>query len=152
MHPPVGQAAAPTTATAQQGELKFATPEGWRVDPTPRQFREATLLVGEGPTSAELAISRLGANFGDYGANINRWRAQLGLEPLADLSTVHPEPFKTPMGEAQLISVESPQKMTLVAILKQGDSTWFFKLTGDKQTVTQNRTEFEQLLRSIELR
>src|SRR3712207_7340577 len=47
---------------AIEGIASYTLPEGWKVDPRQRPMRAASILVGEG---GDLAVTRLGANFGD---------------------------------------------------------------------------------------
>ena len=135
----------------EAGPLAFVTPEAWQQDPTPRSMREATFLVGTGEKSAEMVVTRLSGNFGDFGSNINRWRGQIGLEPLANTSSVKPRIISTPVGEAKLIKLEGADKASIVAMVAQGGETWFFRLTGELSTVNANEAKLEQMLTSLSL-
>ena len=132
-------------------QLGFTTPEGWQQDPTLRSMREATFLVGTGDKAAEMVITRLSGNFGDFGNNINRWRGQIGLEPLADTSSVKPRLIATPVGEAKLVKLEGADKASIVAMVAQGGETWFFRLTGELSTVNANEAKLEQMLSSLKI-
>jgi len=143
-------AGSPSVAQATvAAQLHFATPEGWQVDPTPRAMREATLLVGTGEKSAEVVVTKLSGTFGDFGNNINRWRGQIGLDPLADPSSVSPRVLATPVGEAKLVKLEAADKASVIAMVKQGEHTWFFRLTGERSTVNENEAKLEHLLASL---
>lgn len=133
---------------AVEQRLTWKVPAGWKEDATPRMMREATLLT-EGEPPAEVVVTRLGGNFGEIGANINRWRGQVGLEPLADASTVVPELLKTPVGDAKWIKIQGPENSSLIAIVPQGQANWFFRLTGSTKTVTANEAKFKDLLASL---
>ena len=63
---------------------EWTLPEGWVQDEEQSgSIRFATLQTGTGPEAAELSVTRLGAGQ-PLGANVNRWRGQLGLPPIAE--------------------------------------------------------------------
>jgi hypothetical protein len=59
--------------------LAWETPDGWE-ELAPSQFREANFRVG-GDERAECYLTVLGGDAGGLVANVDRWRAQLGLGP-----------------------------------------------------------------------
>ena len=66
-------------AAAQAGELSYTTPEGWETL-EPSGIRKANLKVSDAHGSAELTVLAFPGDVGGRLANINRWRAQIGLE------------------------------------------------------------------------
>lgn len=152
-HPPVqpGTAMPGMDQAAVHLELAWTAPPAWREDKTQRPMREATFTVGEGEKAAEVVVTRLGGQFGDMAANINRWRGQVGAEPLADATTAPARDVKSSAGDVKVYTMEGPAKGMMVGMLKQGESTWFLKLVGDKTTVTQNVPAFDQFLQSIRI-
>ena len=132
--------------------LQWELPAGWHEDAKPKSMRYATILIGEGDSSAELIITRLTGSFGDSASNLSRWRQQVGLEPLAEGSTLPENPRKTPLGDANLLEIVGPERQMSVAILKQDEATWFFKLIGPKAVVAGQSENFKQFLSSLTLR
>ncbi|MCS7045163.1 MAG: hypothetical protein NZO58_02280 [Gemmataceae bacterium] len=59
----------------------WTLPEGWHVEEPTEKLRYKTILTGPKDKAPEIAISFLPGRQ-DLGSNINRWRNQLGLEPL----------------------------------------------------------------------
>jgi hypothetical protein len=59
----------------------WQTPAGWRQGPK-KTMRWATLLMGPGDSPLELTVVPMGQNFGSLLANVNRWRGQIGLDPI----------------------------------------------------------------------
>jgi hypothetical protein len=57
--------------------VAWTLPEGWREGD--QKGRYATLLTGPEADAIEISVMLLG---GDLLANVNRWRAQVGLEPV----------------------------------------------------------------------
>lgn len=150
-HPPVqpGAQMPGMDQVASGPVMSWTAPTSWRLDKTPRPMREATFLIGEGEKSAELVITRLGGQFGEFSANVNRWRGQVGAEPLADAGSVPARDVKSPAGDLKVYEMEGPAKKMLVGILNQGDVNWFFKLAGDKGIVSENAQAFDQFLQSL---
>jgi hypothetical protein len=76
--------------TGKEGLPKWTLPEGWKEDSTagaPQFGREATIRIGEGKSQLELAVSKLPMPEDRRESwllgNINRWRGQLQLPPIA---------------------------------------------------------------------
>ena len=68
--------------TFEQDKPKWELPDGWTVGPKKTSmFAPLATLVIDADSNAQLTISSLGANQ-DLLANANRWRGQLGLDPL----------------------------------------------------------------------
>lgn len=62
--------------------IKWTAPAGWREE-AGNQFRHATLRPGPGDDALEVTVSKLqGAQADSIVENINRWRGQLGLQPV----------------------------------------------------------------------
>jgi hypothetical protein len=57
--------------------VTWVLPEGWRDGP--KKSRYATILIGAGDEPLELTVISAGGNLLD---NVNRWRGQVGLDPL----------------------------------------------------------------------
>ncbi len=68
--------------------VAWTTPPGWKTEP-PSKMRYATLVLDVKDATLELSITRLPGG-GNVVANINRWRQQLGLNPVVatDISKV----------------------------------------------------------------
>ncbi len=64
-------------------EAKWTLPEGWKEEKAGGE-RVATLKFGKGEPPLELTVVRLPGTAGGVLANINRWRGQLGMQPLSE--------------------------------------------------------------------
>jgi hypothetical protein len=62
--------------------ISWEMPENWQVDPA-KEGRFATLRITPG---IEVTISKLGEQ--ELAANVNRWRGQVGLDPLPELEAM----------------------------------------------------------------
>src|SRR6185295_453240 len=68
--------------------VTWKLPDGWRRD-AERPDRFATLRLGAKDDALELTVSQLtGPAASNILANVNRWRGQLGLRPIADAALV----------------------------------------------------------------
>lgn len=134
------------------GRLQWDVPDGWRQDATPRPMREATLQIGEGEKSAELIVTRLAGGFGELGANINRWRGQIGMPAVENAQETPQESITTPVGEAKAIRLEGEKQASIIVMLPDGDTNLFFRLTGERETVLANEPKLKQMLSTIRRR
>jgi len=165
-HPPMPAAggagpapAAPRAGAASIPAFKaFTTPQGWTLDPQERPMRVATFhtAAADGLT-ADLIISALPANqFGTPEANINRWRGQVGLAPVADPTTIKPTDITVGGAKGFMIDFVGPEANgqpapeLVVAQVTQGSSTYFFKLVGPAKLVETQKKALDSLLQSIQ--
>jgi hypothetical protein len=77
--PPTGER---TDAPPPGAPFEWTAPEGWREAPQ-RPMRVVSYAIGPNG-EAECYIAVLGQGGGGIEANINRWRRQMGQEPLSD--------------------------------------------------------------------
>lgn len=133
---------------------EWTLPEGW-TETEPRPMRRANFAIGE--SGLELAVTSFPGDVGGLPANINRWRGQLGLPPVAESAML---PFVTEMlvdGQGvllvDLLGPPQPegaptQRMLTAVTLYQGGS-WFFKITGDASAIEQHRSAFIEFVKSL---
>jgi hypothetical protein len=152
--PPAGPAN-PHLAVGTVSKLtKYEKPEGWTEIPNAQPPRMLALQVGEGDAKAEMIATRFAAgNTGSFADNVNRWRNQIGLQPVADPSTV---PMKDAVvgkdGEGIAIELDNPdaRKSMVVVIASSRGDLWFLKFTGPSDTVKSQREKFDAFVRSLE--
>ncbi|MGH8018682.1 MAG: hypothetical protein ACREIA_10375 [Opitutaceae bacterium] len=149
------------TPPPEQDGFHFDTPAGWQAQET-TQFRLASFSVpgGDGVAPADVSVSAFPGMEGQDLANVNRWRGQAGLEPV-DAGGLEAITTRIEGGHHafQMYDFESPdgileggRKMRLLAaMLKQDDTIWFFKMTGESGHVASQREAFVQFLRSFHL-
>ena len=123
-------------------------------------MRRATFVAkGTEGQTAEIVVSVFPGDVGGLLANINRWRSQIGLGPVApdEISGITSDlvingtkatvvDFKAdtaPAGKAQ------PLRMVVVTIPQAGNS-WFFKMTGDSPLVEAQKETFLQFVKSVQ--
>jgi hypothetical protein len=148
-------------ATGNNGEPHvpvFKAPQGWRkVDAVPVAL--ARFEIGPENGRAIVTVIGLPGEGGGLVANVNRWRSQLNLEPLNDddaRKSARAAQIDRIEGKAVDIQGSSidgkPAQRILAVMVKHGESTWFFRLSGPADLVAQERSNFTRFLESIQFR
>jgi len=132
-------------------ELAYTVPEGWEEFP-PQSVRKANFRVSDASGSAELAVTVFPGDVGGTLANVNRWRGQIGLDPLdaAGLDSVT-RPITISNHSGLLADLQGPEQSILGGILSFHGSTWFFKLQGATGTVAAQAEAMEAFLSSVQI-
>jgi hypothetical protein len=73
---------------SKDAPVSWTLPDGWRQTEGRNQLRFATLRAG--PDALELSVTPLGQESGALLPNVNRWRGQIGLDPVRDESDLQP--------------------------------------------------------------
>ncbi len=159
-HPPIGGASmatqtAPPAASAQD-KPSWQAPADWKEVPG-GQFLVAKFLVsGAGEAQAAVNVSMSAGDGGGLLANLNRWRGQLGLAPVAEADlTKQVQALDLPGTKAVLAEIAGTDPKTgqkthlLAAIVPQAQQTWFYKLMGNEQLVEQQKDAFTQFVKSV---
>ena len=148
---------APSGGASSGGALKYETPPGW-TDVGASGMRLVSLKVGE---EAECYVIRLGGDGGGMAGNVNRWRGQLGLEPLDGPALAALPTMPCLGGEATLFDATgsytgmSGEKLEsarmLGALVFFGDVSYFIKFVGPTDVITAEAEHFKAFLSSLEL-
>jgi hypothetical protein len=132
------------------GKPSWSAPAGWKsVDGA--QFLAAKFEVA-GANNAQATVN-VSTSVGDGGgllANVNRWRAQLGLAPVseADLATLA-VPVSADNGKAVMVEFSGERSaLVAVAVTLPGES-WFYKLMGDPALVAGQKQAFIQFVQGV---
>jgi len=129
--------------------LAWKLPAGW-TDEAGSGMRYATIK----PTTPKVDVSVIvlpGPAGGEL-ANVNRWRGQLGLQPIDEAAmNGSRKPLKAPAGEISVYDFSDGQKKNrlIAGLTVLNGSTWFVKMTGDVAAVDAARPDFLQLLKSL---
>ena len=119
-------------------------------------MRVATFAVkDENGAKADVSVVKLGGMAGGLLANVNRWRSQMGLEPVDQagldklISSRDVKGTKVIVVDMAGRSVESGNPSRLVAaIVPRSGVTWFYKMLGNDQLVSQQKAAFIQFVES----
>jgi len=141
---------APPTPTGTNA-LRWTLPKGWgqsmsggmryaTLKPATAGRVEASVVVLPGPAGGELA-------------NVNRWRGQIGLDPIDESGLASARKMlETKAGAVSVFDFESQGKSksrVIAGIATSRGNTWFVKMTGDSGPVAAARADFVHLLESL---
>jgi hypothetical protein len=151
----------PSVASAQDAESKaqtpkppaFQVPKDW-LPVKKNMFEAARFQVEKGDRIAAVTVTALPPN-PDLVANVNRWRLQLGLEPVAEKDALAAlKPIKVDGVAGHFLDLTGPDKgdktqRIQVVMVQQGQNTWFFKLMGPASLVGEQAPTFEAFIQSV---
>lgn len=136
----------------------WMVPEGWEPDIPSVMRRGSYRVTGPENLSVEISITAFPGEVGGDLMNINRWRRQIGLSPIAAdevenqmyLHRINDLAYRIVdfIAEKPLPEKSNPQR-TIVAILSHGGNSWFFKMTGDATLVAIQEDAYMKFLDSI---
>jgi hypothetical protein len=131
-------------------------PDGWK-EKALTQMRVASFEISEAGKTADVSVIPLGGMAGGDLANVNRWRGQVGLAPLADDDLQKlAEKIEVAGQPADLYDVAgtapgSGEAERIVGVIAHRDDTaWFFKMTGDDALVEKQKPAFIAFLKLVE--
>ncbi len=150
---PGGQLPPPPHPTGK-GALKWTLPKGW-TEAQGGGMRYAT-LTPPGAGKVEMSVVVLPGAAGGELANVNRWRGQIGLQPLDDAALGQAR--KAVKSKAGPVSVydftsagETRTRMVTGLLATAEGNTWFFKLMGDAEPVGKAKPAFMKYLETLHL-
>ncbi|HQY05568.1 MAG TPA: hypothetical protein PLQ52_05855 [Lacunisphaera sp.] len=158
-HPPVGNQTggdatmANTAVPTGSDSLTWTAPAHWTAKPV-GPMRKGSYAIKGDDAEADLSVTAFPGDTGGLLANINRWRGQISLPPLAsdqlnanlthlDIGTLHVEVVDF-VGTAN----GTPTRI-LGAVVPHGSETWFFKLLGPDPVVAREKAAFLEFLRTV---
>ncbi|MCY2951259.1 MAG: hypothetical protein NTU53_04685 [Planctomycetota bacterium] len=152
---PAGHPAMPPTTLPADRPIIWTLPKDW----TEQAGMPPRYAVIRPPDDrpAELAVTIFPGNVGGTLANINRWRAQVGAQPITEadleknITRFDSNNLKIIIADIPGPKTEDPAMLAAIVPDSANDSTWFFKLVGSKDNVAKNKDDFTQLVRSIRL-
>ena len=135
--------------------LQWKTPAGWQ-EGQPNQVRLASFrIIGKDKRMADVSVVPLGGAAGTDLANVNRWREQVGLQPITE-EQVYKAGEKVDIGGQAGVLFDQAGKDSkgdkariLAALLRRDGVSWFFKMTGDDELVAQQKPTFVEFLKSV---
>lgn len=160
-----GQSGSLPTQQSGPPPVTWTLPDDWTKTSARTDTRLATFQAGEGELAMEVALTAFPGDVGGPVNNINRWRGQLGLEPIdAETLEDHVNTFAAgdEDGEADDEAAAVAEGMTmrlrgpdgrrdmLAAIIDVGtDHTYFLRGEAAAEVVDAHESAFEGLARSL---
>jgi hypothetical protein len=139
---------------AQPKEFNYEMPAGWQPGRT-GGMRKAAFNVAEGGNQAEVTVMPFPASgaMADPLAQAQRWAGQVGLQLSQDQLKAAAKETTIDGTKGQLFELlgdaQSKPQAILAAMVERGDQVWFFKMTGDRPLVEQQRDAFAKFLESV---
>jgi len=149
--PGAGKAKPEENSQDGSGDVEYDKPDGWTsIRPLPMSM--VSFEVKDAEQRATITISRVG---GSLAQNLNRWRMQVGLEPLPaeelvkSLTEFTVGPRTGGYVELKGQDGQGQQKAILGLMIPDGEMTVFVKLSGDAQLAEQERSRFDAFAKSL---
>lgn len=153
--PPAGGTIAGTpVSTAEGPRLTWTAPEHWKPKRASAMRKGSYAVPGEGGANADLSITAFPGDVGGELANVNRWRGQIQLPPLAEADLVgavmRVEQNGLHFGVVEFTGgpAANPQRI-LGAIVPVDGATWFIKLMGPDALVAKEKPAFTEFLKTV---
>jgi hypothetical protein len=136
---------------AEGAALVWTVPATWVARQGSPMLKASYDVTGASGT-ASVTVSGFPGTVGGELANINRWRGQIGLAPIAendlDATVDRIESNGLHLAIVELIDSKQP-KGTIGAIVPVGGETWFFKITGPTALIGEQKAAFRAFLKTI---
>lgn len=160
MTPQPGGAPAPMTqATAGEGPVvpHWHLPAGWQ-EVAGSGMRYATIVVEPGEAPLEIRVTPLALAARDPLENVNRWRGQIGLDPIgqSELGSVMKSAtvagFPVEIVNMTGVAMEGkPPGQILAAMLTTDSQVWFFLMLDKAERVAKHAAAFEAFIRDLHM-
>lgn len=134
--------------------LNWHAPPDWRPKPA-NSMRKGSYTVSRDGVDADLSITAFPGDVGGLAANINRWRGQVGLQPVeeADIGALT-QAISANGLRFTLVDLagsdSAGQQRIMAALVSWQGATWFFKMTGPSALVEGEKPAFVAFLGSVQ--
>ena len=152
--PAAGDTMANTAVPTGSDSLAWTAPAGW-IAKDPGAMRKGSFAIkGADGTEADLSITAFPGDTGGLLANLNRWRTQIALPPLAenqlDGVIAHTDGQGLHFDVVDFAGTAQGVPTRIVgAVLSRPGETWFFKLMGPDALVAAQKPAFLDFLQTV---
>jgi hypothetical protein len=152
---PGADMASTAVPTASGADLTWQAPAEWKPKAAGAIRKGSFDVPGADGVSADLSITSFPGAVGGDLANLNRWRGQIQLPPLAEKDVAAATTRLEQNGLAFIVvdfvspSTDKPTRI-LGAIVPYRGATWFFKLMGPDAAVTAAKPAFLAFLQTVQ--
>lgn len=141
-------------ATASGPGLTWTAPTGWQPKPLGAMRKGSFTVTGDAGATADLSITAFPGAVGGELANINRWRGQIALPPIAEGDLAAAVTRLTPNGltitVVDLVGADAASAQRILgAMVPYEGAMWFFKLTGPGALVGGAKPAFLEFLTTV---
>ncbi len=146
--PPTSAASGASPPVSNPG-FEYTVPESWAPGRS-GGIRKLAFVTDEDGEETELTVTTLGKAGAGVLPNVNRWRGQIGLEPIASagLEDLTSE-IDFSGNRATLIELRGKEKSMRVVMAERGNVVWFFKMMGSTDAITRQEKNFMEFIQSV---
>ncbi|MCX6952312.1 MAG: hypothetical protein NTV51_09130 [Verrucomicrobia bacterium] len=141
--------------TASGPGLTWTAPAAWQAKPFGAMRKGSFTVTGDAGATADLSITAFPGAVGGELANINRWRGQVSLPPIAEADLPAAATRFTANGLAftvvDLASTDANAQRILGGMTPYEGAMWFFKLTGPDALVAAAKPAFLDFLKTVKV-
>ena len=142
------------TSRNEKQKLSWEKPESW-IETSGHAMRLVSFNVPFSKGIGDLSMTTFEGSSGGVEANVNRWRQQIGLEPLnsseINQSSVSKDGQLGKYEIFKLVNEKNPDLAILSSIFNLETSTLFVKLTIDSKGIEETEDDFITFCKSIHL-
>lgn len=149
---PGGAMANAAVPTAAGPDLVWSAPESWSAKPATAMRKGSYTVAGADGNTGDLSVTAFPGDVGGTLANINRWRGQVQLAPLAEADLANSVTHQTIHGLSfTIVDLSGPgaSSRILGALVPFGEGTWFFKLIGPAEFIERQKPAFLAFLETV---
>ena len=138
-------------------KVSYTTPQGWQEAGAGDMRVAGFSIVGMNGHTAQVAVTPLPGMAGRESIIVNMWRQQVGLSELSAEETAKeltPVDIGGESGKMFDMAGKSAAGTTIrivTAMMHRSEQSWFFKLQGDDELVTQQKPAFVAFLKSVKI-
>jgi hypothetical protein len=145
------------SSTDSASQITWTAPKGWVEQPATAMRKGSFLIAGKNDQKADMSIVTFPGGAGGDLANINRWRGQLQIPAIEELSSSVASSQKIQNQDFLIVDFvsttpiqnHSTAQRLLGAILHQENQSWFFKMMGDDALVKEQKKNFLAFLATV---
>ena len=142
------------TSRNEKLKLSWEKPESW-IETSGHAMRLVSFNVPFSNGIGDLSMTTFEGSSGGVEANVNRWRQQIGLEPLngseINQSSINKDGQLGKYEIFKLVNEKNPDLAILSAIFNLETSTLFVKLAIDSNGIEETEDDFITFCKSIHL-
>jgi hypothetical protein len=137
------------SASSDKPQVKWDIPQGWS-QAAASAMRYASFAAEKNGEMADISVVTFAGDGGSDADNVNRWRQQIGL-PAAEAGALDSMVVPVQGGEISFSTVDmsGATARVLAGWTRHDGRVWFFKLTGPKTAVEQEKSNFVKFLQSV---
>jgi hypothetical protein len=137
----------------QKSPIAYDLPGGWTENPNPSEGRRMEFHVEDAAGRALVTLTALNADGGGLAPNIDRWRGQVGLEPLGEQGVSRSAtPIRFLGFDAYLVEAVGASRGILGVIAISGEASVFLKMDGPPNVIVSQRSNFVRFAQSFQMR